>query len=213
MKHIKTFNEHDTIPDNFIRLDSIGHVLDPDEGIIYAMWKRGGYDHENGYDVDEVEVQGLDERDKDLLDRHWLSVEPLVKDKINFDLIDTAKDLSLDYLDQGMRLIIYVFIDDILVYTQIFNHDSGKVEYPKYFKHKLDSISESLNVVYRIRLDDKNYHYSSVKSKELSNLLQDYFPNEKIELIYMNYLRRFNESIQDVIADCQTNDVHYMLDF
>ena len=49
MRYLKLYEEYDTIPSNFIRLDSIGHVLDPEEGVIYAMWKKGGYDHENGY--------------------------------------------------------------------------------------------------------------------------------------------------------------------
>ena len=51
MKYLKLYEEHNTIPDKFIRLNSIGHVLDPEEGVIYAMWKKGGYDHENPYDV------------------------------------------------------------------------------------------------------------------------------------------------------------------
>jgi hypothetical protein len=185
MRYLKIYEEFDEIPSNFIRLDSIGHVLDPNRGIIYPMLKRGGYDEENGYDgfcVDEVEIQGLSQEDRELLDRYWISVEPLVGDKINFDLIETAKDLSLEYLDSGMRLIVYVFISEILVFTEIFSHDRESCEYPKYFKNRLDIITGSSSVSYVIRLDDKNYYYQSKTSKELASKIGEYFPDEKIEL-------------------------------
>jgi hypothetical protein len=182
MRYLKLYEEFSDIPSNFIKLDSIGHVLDPDKGLLYAMWKKGGYDHENGYDVYEDEIQGLSEEDREVVDRYWLSVEPLVGDKINFDLIETAKDLSLEYLDSGMRLIIYVFISEILVFTEIFSHDRESCEYSKYFKNKLDIIKESDNVSYVIRLDDKNYYYQSKTSKELASKIGEYFPDEKIEL-------------------------------
>ena len=55
-----------------------------------------------------------------VLDKYWLSVQSLVKDKINFDLIETTKELALDYLDDGCRLIIYSFISDILVYGFLY---------------------------------------------------------------------------------------------
>jgi len=181
MRYLKLYEEH-TIPSNFIRLDSIGQVLDPNRGLIYPMLKRGGYDEENGYDVDEQEIQGLSQEDREVLDGYWLSVEPLVGDKINFDLIETAKDLSLEYLDSGMRLIVYVFISEILVFTEIFSHDRESCEYPKYFKNRLDIIKESSSVSYVIRLDDKNYYYQSKTSKELASKIGEYFPDEKIEL-------------------------------
>ena len=181
MKYIKLYEEFDEIPNNFIRLDSIGHVLDPNEGLIYAIWKKGGYDHENGYDVDEVEVQGLSIEDREVLDKYWLSVDTLVKDKINFDLIETTKELALNYLDEGDRLIIYAFISDILVYTEIFSHDVKSVKYPKYFKTKLDIISSSDDIKYMVRLDDKKYYFESEKSKQLSSLVKEYFPTEKVD--------------------------------
>jgi hypothetical protein len=195
MRNLKIYDEFDEITINFIRLDSIGHVLDPNRGLIYPMLKRGGYDEENGSrlrddslgqpwwpSVDEVEIQGLSQEDRELLDRYWISVEPLVGDKINFDLIETAKDLSLEYLDSGMRLIVYVFISEILVFTEIFSHDRESCEYPKYFKNRLDIITGSSSVSYVIRLDDKNFYYQSKTSKELASKVGEYFPDEKIEL-------------------------------
>ncbi len=182
MRYLKIYEEYDTIPDNFIRLDSIGHVLDPNEGLLYALWKKGGYDHENPYEAgDDESLEGLSDEDREIVDKYLLSVEPFVKDKINFDLIETTKELALDYLDSGMRLIVYVFISDILVYTEIFSHDRESVSYPKYFKTKLDIIKSSDSVNYIIRLDNKNYHFQSEKSKEFSSLVREYFPTEKIE--------------------------------
>ena len=46
MRYLKLYEEYDSIPDNFIRLDSIGHVLDPNEGLIYAIWKSHSTDFE-----------------------------------------------------------------------------------------------------------------------------------------------------------------------
>lgn len=181
MKYLKLYEQFNEIPNNFIRLDSIGHVLDPNEGLIYALLKRGGYDRENPYDVDEHEVQGLSIEDMEVLDKYWLSVDTLVKYKINFDLIETTKELALDYLDEGDRLIIYAFISDILVYTEIFSHDVESVKYPKYFKKRLDIINNSDDINYIIRLDSRDYYFQSEKSKELSSLVKEYFPTEKVD--------------------------------
>jgi hypothetical protein len=180
MRHLKLFNEHNTIPSNFIRLNSIGYVLDPDNGTIYAAWKKGGYDHENPYEVDEHEIQGLDEDDLKTLNRYWLYSETFVKEKINWELIETTKDLSLDYLDDGCRLVIYVFISDILVYTDLSNHYTSSIKWTRYFKKNIDIISNSNDISYKIRLDSEKNHYLSNESKELSLLVKDHFPNEEI---------------------------------
>ena len=185
MKYLKLFNEHNTIPDNFIRLDSIGHVLDPDNGFIYAKWIKGGYDHDNPYDVDEHEIQGLDGDDLKTLNKYWLYSEPFVKEKINFDLLEYIEHLSLDYLDDGCRLIIYVFVDDILVYTYLYpdiaNHNRSLNTWQRYFKNNIDIISNSNDVSYKIRLDDKNNRYLSDETKELVSLVKDYFPGSAIK--------------------------------
>ena len=77
--------------------------------------------------------------------------------------------------------IIYAFISDILVYTEIFSHDVESVSYPKYFKTKLGIISSSDDIKYIVRLDDKKYYFESEKSKELSSLVKEYFPTEKVD--------------------------------
>ena len=184
MKYLKLFNEHNTIPSNFIRFNSIGHVLDPDNGTIYAIWKKGGYDHENPYEVDDHEIQGLDDNDLKTLNKYWLYSEPFVKENINWKLIETTKDLSLDYLDDGCRLIIYVFISDILVYTDLSSHSRSSNKWSRYFKKNIDIISNSNDISYKIRLDSKKNNYLSDESKELSLSVKDYFPNEELMVVY-----------------------------
>ncbi len=113
MRYLKLYEEHNSIPDNFIRLDSIGHVLDPEEGVMYAMWKKGGYDYENPYKVgDDESIEGLDDEDRQIVDKYFLSCEDITKDRINWDLIQTAKDLSLDYLDEGNQLRIDIVVTE-----------------------------------------------------------------------------------------------------
>ena len=68
MRYLKLYEEFNEIPSNFIRLDSIGHVLDPEEGVIYVMWEKGGYDHENPYDVKyDSQIEGISDEDREIV--------------------------------------------------------------------------------------------------------------------------------------------------
>lgn len=206
MKYLKLYEEHDTIPDNFIKLNSIGHVLDPEEGVIYAMWKKGGYDHENPYDISyDSEVEGLSDEERDIVDKYWISIEPVVKQRINWDLVGNAKDLSLDYLDEGYYLNIQVLVEDFpefsdlfgeeegvngtrhLVYSETFSHDFNNKEYKKFFPVNTKFIKESKELVYRFtfglteRPNIYVYHKHQVKmNEELKTKLEEMFPNEKL---------------------------------
>jgi hypothetical protein len=208
MKYLKLYEEHDTIPDNFIRLNSIGHVLDPEEGVIYAMWKRGGYDHENPYDVSyDGSIDGLSDEDREIVDKYWLSIEPVVKQRINWELVENAKDLSLDYLDEGYYLNIQVLIEDFpefsdlfgeeegvngtrhLVYFETFSHDFNNKEYKKFFPVNTKFIKESKELVYRFSFNvDRSRQnlmtsYLSNTDKmngELKTKLEEMFPTEKL---------------------------------
>ena len=111
MRYLKLYEEHNSIPDNFIRLDSIGHVLDPEEGVIYALLKKGGYDSENPYEI-EQDLNHISDEEKQIVDKYWTSCEDITKDRINWNLIQTAKDLSLEYLDEGNELRIEVVVTE-----------------------------------------------------------------------------------------------------
>jgi hypothetical protein len=208
MKYLKLYEEHDTIPDNFIRLNSIGHVLDPEEGVIYAMWKRGGYDHENPYDVSyDGSIEGLSDEDREIVDKYWISIESVVKQRINWELVENAKDISLDYLDEGYYLNIQVFVEDFpefsdlfgeeegvngtrhLVYFETFSHDFNNKEYKKFFPVNTKFIKESKELVYRFSFNvDRSRQnlmtsYLSNTDKmngELKTKLNEMFPTEKL---------------------------------
>ena len=188
VKYLKTYRlyeEFDTIPDNFIRLDSIGHVLDPETGLMYAMWKKGGYDHENPYDLNyDNSIDGtISDEEMETINKYWLSCESLIKDKINWSLIETAKELSLDYLDSGHRLCIYVFADDILCYSLAFSHQVNTERWPKYFTNKLNIIKNHKQLEYMVRIDRGGGILDSDKSWELHSQLELHHPDEVISCI------------------------------
>jgi hypothetical protein len=200
MRYLKLYEEHNSIPDNFIRLDSIGHVLDPEEGVMYAMWKKGGYDYENPYKVgDDESIEGLDDEDRQIVDKYLLSCEDITKDRINWDLIQTAKDLSLDYLDEGNQLRIDVVVteninraftyEDILfdVYQEVFSHNDVFKKWFKYFPSKMNVIKNK-PLSYRFNVEPQRGRSSQWGLKawepemtiELTEHLIEMFSNEII---------------------------------
>lgn len=209
MRYLKLYEEYDTIPTNFIRLNSIGHVLDPEEGIIYAMWKRGGYDHENGYEIDDdgEYADGLSDEDIDVVSNLMSSCEPFFRDRINFDLMQTAEEISLDYLDDGYTLVSQVLIEsdekdeesgdfiDYLVYSGIFSHQfSGENKYSRFFSKKMKVVKSKSDLIYRfwfinsrpkyVQIDGKWYDEGKKKidefNKEIFDRLKGMFPDENI---------------------------------
>ena len=208
MKYLKLYEEHNTIPDKFIRLNSIGHVLDPEEGVIYAMWKKGGYDHENPYDVSyDGSIEGLSDEDREIVDKYWISIESVVKQRINWDLVENAKDISLDYLDEGYYLNIQVFVEDFpefsdlfgeeegvngtrhLVYFETFSHHFNNKEYGKFFPVNTKFIKESKELVYRFSFSVDRGHQNLMTSYlsntdkmngDLKTKLEQMFPTEKL---------------------------------
>ena len=49
------------------------------------------------------------------------------KNLINWEMIQEAKDLSLEYLDKGLLLRIDVFNNRHLLYQEIFSHDKSEL--------------------------------------------------------------------------------------
>lgn len=203
MRYLKLYEEHNSIPDNFIRLNSIGHVLDPEEGLIYAMWKRGGYDHENGYEIDDdgQYADGLSNEDMSVIDKYWLSCEPFFKDRINFDLMQTAEEISLDYLDDGYTLISQVLIEsdekdedsddfiDYLVYSGILSlrfSDRNVKKYTRFFSKKMKVVKSKSDLIYRFWLHPDYSRFTGTANeldefnKEIFDRLKGMFPDENI---------------------------------
>jgi hypothetical protein len=218
MRYLKLYEEFDEIPSNFIRLDSIGHVLDPEEGIIYAMWKKGGYDHENGYEIDggnnyfndgeDHYADGLSNEDMSVIDKYLLSCEPVFKDKINFDLMQTAKEISLDFLDDGYTLVSQVLIEsdekyedsdedssifnfiDYLVYSEMFSHRftvETEKKYSRFFSNRMKAVKSKSDLIYRFCLRPASYSRFKVTAnkidefnEEIFDRLKGMFPDENI---------------------------------
>ena len=214
MKYLKLFENFghgiSLIPDNFIRLDSIGHVLDPEKGLMYAVWKNGGYDIENPYEVEyDNGIENISDEEKKIVDKFWLSCEDVVKTNINWKLIQMTKDLSLDYLDEGNELKIKVIatetktqlfkrfrnqklrsrlmIDDrIFVYNEIFSHEEDNIIWNKYFPNKMNIVKNGF-LTYEFTIqpqrESKNWGIKAWEpemTRELSSKLIEMFPDETI---------------------------------
>jgi hypothetical protein len=206
MKYLKLFENFNLkrfrVPDNFIRLDSIGHVLDPEKGLMYAVWKNGRYDIENPYEVEyDNGIENISDEEKQIVDKFWLSCEDIKKDEINWKLIEMAKDLSLDYLDEHNELIIKVIatetktqlfkrrlmIDDrIFVYNEIFSHEENNITWNKYFPNKMNIVKNGF-LTYEFTIqpqrESKNWGIKAWEpemTRELSSKLIEMFPDETI---------------------------------
>ncbi len=140
------------IPSNWIKLNSIGHVLDSETGWLYPLYSNGiYYEDDNGYSIEwgDVSFDGISDEDMEITDSLWKSVEPIVKDRIDFELIDKLKDLSLDAIDDGFTLYYRVTIKGIrpLEHESIafggFNHQIDRFAYnrkfPKNFQHVMNN--------------------------------------------------------------------------
>ena len=188
MKYLKLFLEHNEIPSYFIDLDSIGYVLNPNTGFMYAKWKKGGYDHENGYEVDfDGTIEGVSPEEELELSKWWKSCEEMVGDKINWDMINVAKDLSLDYLDEGLDLNIQVLASitagKIQVYYEGFSHNSSTQKWYKYFPEKMKIVTDGV-LQYRFSLRETKsgnpVSRCELYNYELSQKLSEIYKSELI---------------------------------
>ena len=126
---IKESREDYDVPDHFVELNSIGCYLDPIEGKIYAMLKNGGYElepYDVYYDLDDHE--GLSEDDKKLVESFRISMEELIGDKINLDLIEDIIDRSISegLIDENVYIDIRAIVR--------MDHSYSKLAYKVYCK-------------------------------------------------------------------------------
>jgi hypothetical protein len=206
MKYLKLFEnfEQGSIPDNFIMLNSIGHVLDPETGLMYAIWKNGGYDIENPcpssilchYEVCDNGIEDISDEERKIVDKYYLSCEDVIKTKINWKLIQMVKDLSLEYLDEGNELKIKVIATEtktqlmignkIFVYNEIFSHEEDNIIWNKYFPNKMNIVKNGF-LAYEFTIqpqrESKNWGIKAWEpemTRELSSKLIEMFPDETI---------------------------------
>ncbi len=152
----KRFNEAKT-PHNFIELKSIGYVLDPDKGVLYATLYGGSYDDGNGHSVgdDYREYIGISDEDIEIIETYYNSTEELAKQNIDWELINSIKELALDYLDNDYKLNIVVTAKMIRVYNEFYSHLETESDYNRYFTeewNKFLDVNKPENYYYTVRL-------------------------------------------------------------
>jgi hypothetical protein len=213
MKYIKLFEEATNVPDYFVELESINHYLDSKSGVIYPILKSGGYDERNDFDL-EAFTSGFEEtqiprdaptgnishEDQMIIDQYRQSTEKYFKDKINWDLIDLAKERSLDIIDNGGRLLISVSAQvstksSFFIYYEDMTHTKPKQSWNMYFEDSMSILSNYTGeLIYNIQLfkilkqnplpwgdDFTSYKSVETETSELIELLNRLYPDENIK--------------------------------
>lgn len=152
MRKIKTFEIFESIvkevPSHFIPLNSIGHYLDPNDGMTYTMLKSpGGYEDEP-YPMNEPmwrEFAALPDEEKAAVDAVCKSCEEIVEPRIDWEVIEDIKDVALanEILDKGYYVRIAVrcgFVGEN-IYTEWYAHDRKEKAYARLFKNDFAHIA------------------------------------------------------------------------
>jgi hypothetical protein len=213
MKYLKLFEEATNVPDYFLPLESINHYLDPKSGVIYPILKSGGYDERNDFDLEaftsgpeEAQIPGdaptgnISDEDQMIIDQYRQSTEKYFKDKINWSLIDLAKERSLEIIDNGGRLLISVSIkvsntSSFFIYYEDITHTRPKQFWNMYFEDSMSILSKCTGeLIYNFLLSTKlnqanlpwgedyiSYKTGDTETSELVRLLHKLYPEENIK--------------------------------
>lgn len=206
------------IPDWFVRLpnvydevdDAEGEVypdvysalgyLDPKAGKIYVSYTNGTYDPSSVLDADEYAYYNAPELG---IASYKKSCEALVKDRINWELIDAIRDVAIseEILDKGYEICIRADVGDIAVWFgtvgDTFVEDSierelgQKLGYMNLWEGELNLLKDSTlfkprKVSYRIDVYDSDMNpvlHEIYMMEAFDERLKGMFPEEKIELI------------------------------
>ena len=176
MRKIKSFSMFETrhwptVPAHFIPLHSIGHYLDPEEGILYAMLKAGGYEDEpypadEEFDEESEAREQLSEEEWEKIESVWKDAQGIIEPLLDWDFISDIKDIALseEILDKGYYLRIkaklrslkdFVFNSiDPVIYCEWYGHDKDDVWYARLFQNAYREIQQnerlSDSIVYEI---------------------------------------------------------------
>jgi len=190
MKYLKKYRIFESqIPENFIELKSIGHVFDPDSGLVYAMFKRGGYDKENPYDVED-EISNISDGDMEIVNKHMT----YSKDVIDIDdrTINDIKDILLDLIDNSYKVSVSLEVNTIHVLTKLFGNTRDWPHYVNLFPKYLKMVKDSDKYIYSINIRG-NY-----SSKFESNITDDDIIDSILRL--KSYLDKSKYTITDSIT-------------
>ena len=171
MRKIKSFRMFETrhwptVPAHFIPLHSIGHYLDPEEGILYAMLKAGGYEDEpypadESFEEDGETREQLSEEEWEKVESVWKDAQGIIEPLLDWDFISDIKDIALseEILDKGYYLRIRAklrSLKDPIIYCEWYGHDKDDVWYARLFQNAYREIQETErladSIVYEICL-------------------------------------------------------------
>lgn len=190
MKYLKKYRIFESqIPENFIELKSIGHVLDPDSGLVYAMFKRGGYDKENPWDVED-EIYNMSDDDVEIVNKYMT----YSKDVIDVDdkTINDIKDILLDLIDNSYKVSVSLEVNTIHVLTRLFGNEREWLRYENLFPRYLKMVKDSDKYIYSINIRG-NY-----SSQFESNITDDDIIDSILRL--KSYLDKSKYTITDSIT-------------
>ena len=132
-------------------------------------------------------VDGLNKFNESILDNMWTpeQTKKAFTPFINWDLIADAKEISLDYLDKGCSLSIFVNYNKYAnetdsIYFKTFNHEN---EYIPVWQRIFPVNVNPRNIKYRFRIHHDEYHvrHFEMDEIEMSSILSKMYPNENID--------------------------------
>jgi len=192
------------VPDHFVELNSIGHYLDTLSGEIYPIYADGSFDEDEAFDVydDLDDHNGLSEDDKRLIDSFRISIEELIGDKINLDLMEDIIDkcVSEGLFDEGVEIVVRAIsnfnlnlnfnhksINGINLYS--IDNENNNINYTwnRVFKEAVNAI-ESLkkdDIVYRCNFTYVRRYEEKLKPKmdSVERFIKDAYPDEKCNFL------------------------------
>ena len=195
------------IPDHFVELNSIGHYLDTLSGEMYPMDADGSFDEDEAFDVydDLDDHDGLSVDDKRLIDSFRISIEELIGDKINLDLMQDIIDrcISEELIDDGVEIVVRAIsnlnhnlyfnnksINGINLY-RIDNENNNNINYTwnRVFKEAVDAI-ESLkkdDIVYRCTFTYVRRYEEKLKPKMdlIERIIKKDYPDEQCNFLQL----------------------------
>jgi hypothetical protein len=208
MKYLKRFNEGKSKnkSEKFIKLKSINSWLDPHYGKLYDDFfdspdiRYSDDDPMSTFrhvDQNYTSYAGISKEDKKIIEEYFKTGEDIFKPNINFDLIDTIKDLSLEkWIDKGWKLNINVEIKNNKVYSEWLGLNDEEVYWFRFFPETLDYLKElnqESNYYYLIRLlkpsvmgsyiSDRSESYELASDINSSEIIKKYYPDLKYRVI------------------------------
>jgi len=173
------------IPENFEELKSVGIYLNTDTGKIYNAILKD--DWVNGFGLDFSEYEdgfSLSKEDKELVDKYYRSCEEVVKDKINYDFIDSAYELCVSegVFDNYYTLRILVKMVDTTLLKYTASNSGEEYEYEKFFGNDLKEIESASDFnYYLLFIGDGNKDVITHKViSRIENLLKEMYPDLSI---------------------------------